>query len=354
MKRLPRRLAAAPLVLAVAAALVLSGCSSTGRPAAATVNGTDISRRTLQDDLEALVSNEDLVERLESSEAAGGQPISEQAVPAALTASWLTTLVSQAIVDEAIEDRDLKVTDDDRAEARSQIEQSQGFGPKETFEKFPKWFQDRVVEQQARTNVLRADLQASRNLDESTLRRFYEESGSQLCPSRRLVSHIVVATQEQADQVVEQLNEGADFAQLADSVSTSRLAGPGGRLTCIDSQNWEQLDEGLRNTAFALASGATSGPVQLSDGFHIVRVDDFTFENARPLIAALIEQQVDPLNVLLQRRLERADITVDPRYGRPVNSEQGFAIQPPRERVPRSKPPGSTTTTAPAGAIPGG
>lgn len=354
MNRLPRRLAAAPLVLALAAALALSGCSSTGRPAAATVNGTDISRRTLQDDLDALVSNPDLVKRLEGSQAAGGQQITEQAVPAALTASWLTTLVSQAIIDQAIDDRDLTVTDQDRDEAREQIEQSQGFGPKETFEKFPKWFQDRIVEQQARTNVLRADLQENRNLDEATLRQFYEENGSQLCPSRRLVSHIVVATQEQADQVVQQLREGADFAQLADALSTSRLAGPGGRLTCIDSQNWEQLEEGLRNTAFALASGATSGPVRLSDGFHIIKVDDFTFENARPLIAALIEQQVDPLNALLQRRLERADITVDPRYGRPVNSAEGFAIEPPRERVPRAKPPGSTTTTAPAGAVPGG
>jgi parvulin-like peptidyl-prolyl isomerase len=354
VKRLPRRLAAAPLVLALAAALTLSACSSTGRPAAATVNGTDISRRTLQDDLEALVGNEDLVERLEGSQAAGGQRITKEAVPAALTASWLTTLVSQAIIDQAIDDRDLTVTDQDRTEARGEIEESQGFGPKATFEKFPAWFQDRIVEQQARTNVLRADLQENRNLDDATLQRFYEENGAQLCPSGRLVSHIVVGTQEQADQVVQQLGQGADFAQLADAVSTSRLAGPGGRLTCVDSQNWGQLEEGLRNVASALSSGATSGPVQLSDGFHIVRVDDFTFENARPLLAALIEQQVDPLNALLQRRLGRADITVDPRYGRPVNSAQGFAIEPPSERVPRAKPPASTTTTAPAGATSGG
>jgi foldase protein PrsA len=353
VKRISSRLAAAPLLVVLAASLVLTACSSTGAPAAATVNGTDISRRTLQDDLQALVGNKDLREKLQQSQSFAGTKISTAAVPAVLTAQWLQTLVNQTLIEDAVHSRDITVTDSDRAAARSTIEQSSGFGPKASFEKYPKWFQDRVVAQQANATALRTALEKETKTTDAVLQRFYKSNQAQLCPSGKLVSHILVQTEAEAQAIEAQLAQGASFDELAKSKSIDTQTGVnGGRLTCIGSQDWSSIDETFRTAAEGLAVGQVSAPVQTQYGYHLIRVQDFTFENAKPLIKQLIEQQVDPLQALLRRQVRRADIWVDPRYGRVSKAGGNLEITAPKARTPKSKPPAtaSTTTTAPSTA----
>jgi parvulin-like peptidyl-prolyl isomerase len=347
VNRSPSRLAAAPLVVLLVASLVLSACS-TGDPAAATVNGHDVSRHDLQEDVRALAGNEAFVKNLKQRGFQGS--FTEDSVPAQLTSLWLTTLVQQEVIGSAVAKRNLKVTKQDRAEARTAMESSQSlFGPKATFEKFPGWFQDQLVDQQAATSVLRDAVQVS----PAVIQQFYDQNKAQLCPSGHLISHILVDTKEQADAVEAQLAQGVPYDQLAANASRDTTSGAnGGRLTCVGSQDWAQVDQSFRTAAEAVPVGTISAPVQTQFGFHVIRSEDFTLQNATPLIRQLIEQQADPLTTLLNRQLKQARVTVDPRFGRVSRTAQGFTIEPPRSRTPKSRPSPSstTTTTAPAGS----
>ncbi len=85
--------------------------------------------------------------------------------------------------------------------------------------------------------------------------------------------HILVGTQAEAEQVLTQLQAGADFAQVAMEVSqdvNTRLSGgdlgyfPRGVLTSPE----------VEEVAFSLQPGAISGVVQSALGYHIVQVLD--------------------------------------------------------------------------------
>lgn len=85
--------------------------------------------------------------------------------------------------------------------------------------------------------------------------------------------HILVGTQAEAEQVLAQLQAGADFAQVAMEVSqdvNTRLSGgdlgyfPRGVLTSPE----------VEEVAFSLQPGAISGVVQSALGYHIVQVLD--------------------------------------------------------------------------------
>lgn len=348
------RFATAAVALLAAAALALSACSATGDPAAATIDGHDISRHDLQQDLKALARNQAFVKNLQQQGFPG--TFTSDAVPARLTSSWLTTLVQQQVVDSEFDRRGLEVTGKDRAAARKEITSPQSiFGPASTFDDFPQWFQDDIVDQQARTTVLRTEVNSKRRITDAAVRKFYDQNKDQLCPSGRLVSHILVQTSAEAEAIEAQLAQGASFDQLAEQLSTDKgSATVGGRLTCVDSQDWSRLDETFRNAAAGVAVGTVSQPVQTQYGFHVIRVEPFTFENAAPLIRALLERQADPFSAMMSRRLRRADITVDKRYGRVTEGQQGFAIAPPRAKTPRSKPETSSTTAPGAVPAPGG
>ena len=82
--------------------------------------------------------------------------------------------------------------------------------------------------------------------------------------------HILVSTEAEAQQIVEQLAAGVDFGELAFNhsrdVSTRELGGDLGWFTR------EQLTEPVvAETAFALQPGEISGPVASGLGYHIIQ-----------------------------------------------------------------------------------
>jgi peptidyl-prolyl cis-trans isomerase C len=80
--------------------------------------------------------------------------------------------------------------------------------------------------------------------------------------------HILVKTQAQAQDIINQLNHGADFATLAEKYSIDPGAKNGGEL------GWFSQDEmvpAFANAAFALKTGQyTKTPVQTQFGWHVI------------------------------------------------------------------------------------
>lgn len=88
------------------------------------------------------------------------------------------------------------------------------------------------------------------------------------------VSHILVEDEETAKDLIAQLDDGADFAELAKENSTdTATAEKGGSLGEVDADSG--LDETFYAAAEELAEGEyTTTPVETSFGYHIIKMDE--------------------------------------------------------------------------------
>lgn len=95
-------------------------------------------------------------------------------------------------------------------------------------------------------------------------------------------SHILVETEEEARALIEQLEGGADFAELAKSESTGPSAPNGGDLGYFKREG--QMVEPFAAAAFELEAGAfTTEPVETQFGWHVITVTDRRMAEPPPL-----------------------------------------------------------------------
>lgn len=85
-------------------------------------------------------------------------------------------------------------------------------------------------------------------------------------------SHILVETNEEALKVIERLNKGEDFAELAKELSTDTGSGLNGG--DLDYFSYGQMVKPFSESAFALEIGEVSQPVQSDFGYHIIKLTD--------------------------------------------------------------------------------
>ncbi len=93
-------------------------------------------------------------------------------------------------------------------------------------------------------------------------------------------SHILVVTEDEALAIVEELNAGADFAEMAKNKSTGPSGPRGGAL------GW--FGKGAMVPAFeaavvAMEPGQISAPVQTQFGWHVIRLNDTRVKSAPAL-----------------------------------------------------------------------
>lgn len=94
-------------------------------------------------------------------------------------------------------------------------------------------------------------------------------------------SHILVETEEEARAVIEQLNDGADFAELAREKSTGPSGPNGGSLGAFGRG---QMVPAFEAAAFSMPVGGYSAdPVQTQFGWHVIQVTDKSVEPAPSL-----------------------------------------------------------------------
>jgi parvulin-like peptidyl-prolyl isomerase len=80
-------------------------------------------------------------------------------------------------------------------------------------------------------------------------------------------SHILVDTQEQAQQLKQQISEGASFADLAQQHSKCPSKANGGSLGTFQQG---QMVAPFEAAAFATEPGQVSDPVETQFGWHII------------------------------------------------------------------------------------
>jgi peptidyl-prolyl cis-trans isomerase C len=139
---------------------------------------------------------------------------------------------------------------------------------------------------------------ARSEITEAKLRTAYDQYAKQAPQTEEVhARHILVATEQEAKDIIAQLDKGADFATLAKDKTTD----PSGKSNGGDLGYFTKQDmvPEFANAAFALKPGEyNKTPVKTQFGWHVIKLEDRrqgkagTYEQVAPEIAQQMTQQV--------------------------------------------------------------
>jgi foldase protein PrsA len=282
-------------VLVALGVVALAGCGSvSSNDAAAEVDGAEISRDEFEETLNVLSA---------SPETTGiNADLETGTVSGDAGRTVLSGLVTAQANEQFLASSDESVTDAEREEFESSLDANSPLRalPADVFEQV--------------ANLQAGGAARGRIAAEDAEER-YQASPEELGVT--CVRHILVADEEAAQDVVAELEQGADFAELAGELSTDQgTADSGGAVVnpqtgapCLStSAALETLDPTFVAAAAEAVPGEPTEPVETSFGWHVIL--------ARPY--SEVAEAVDSIYgaQLFADYLRAADVSVDPRYGR--------------------------------------
>ncbi len=108
------------------------------------------------------------------------------------------------------------------------------------------------------------------SVNESEVREFYEENKDNLrTPEQVRASHILLNTSEDAQDVLQMVEDGGNFSELASNYSIGPSAAQGGDLGYFSRG---MLVPEFEQVAFNMSVGEVSGIVETEFGYHIIKV----------------------------------------------------------------------------------
>ncbi|WP_080838397.1 peptidylprolyl isomerase [Cohnella massiliensis] len=171
----------------------------------------------------------------------------------------------------------VEVADAEYDAAIEEIKQQNGFTTDEEFEQalaYSNLTLEDYKEQAIRPQLLlRGIFEEKLAPSDEDLKAYYEENQASFGTEEQVkASHILLDTKEEAEAVLKQLKEGADFATLAQEKSLD----PGSKDSGGDLGFFGRgvMNEPFETAAFALNVGELSGVVESPNGFHIIKVTD--------------------------------------------------------------------------------
>jgi parvulin-like peptidyl-prolyl isomerase len=306
-----RRLA--PVVLL--AALAGSACSTT-QDNAATVNGHAISADTLTDELQVLRCSDTLQSQFVQQQGEQVEGAGEGTFDNGLVSRVLSVRVYFALLEDRFDDDGVTVPssalDDARSAFRTQVETLSKTEQACVTKDYEDWF----ARQQALGELAneQAAVAALEDLEVAC------------------VSHILVATEAEAEAIKAELDAGADFATLARERSTDGSKENDGEVGCQPAASFV---EGFSDAVESLPIDEVSDPVETEFGFHLIVVRERRAATAED-VGEEASQQVLQAYLLDVVCDADADVSITPTYGRWDRSGcedgSGFAaIVPPEQ-----------------------
>ncbi len=279
------------LVLAVVLVIVLiKPIGNSGNNAmVATVNGTDITKDKLYDRLVSI----------------GGEVTIEN-------------LIREELIEQEVKKANITVTDADITKEMDKLKK--GLGTEEAFEQTltqANMTLDDLKKEMTMQLKIRKLVEPQVKITDADIKKYFDESAGSLDTAEQIkTSHILVATKEEAQSILKELEGGADFATLAKAKSIdASTKDKGGDMDFI--ARGAVGDEAFESAAFALEKGKLSGVVQSAAGFHIIKVTDHkdahkaTLEEKSTEIKELLtSNQVQTLSsTWLATLIKKSDIT---------------------------------------------
>lgn len=187
-------------------------------------------------------------------------------------AATLDAMISNEVVNQEADKADVKVTQEELdaemavyeesyggAEALEQALASSGMSIDDLKEEMETYLK---VEK-----IVGPDIEIT---DEQISAFFEENKDSFEQPSQVEASHILVATQEEADEVKAKLDDGGDFAELAAEYSTDTANAESGGV--LEAFGAGEMAPEFEEAAFSMEVDEISKPVKTDYGFHLIQV----------------------------------------------------------------------------------
>jgi peptidyl-prolyl cis-trans isomerase C len=160
-------------------------------------------------------------------------------------------------------------------------------------------------------------------LTDDALHKVYDEAVKQVPAEEEVhARHILVASEDEAKAIEDQLKNGADFAELAKQKSKDPGAADGGDLGYFTK---DQMVPEFADAAFKLDKGQISDPIHTQFGWHVIKVEDKrtkptpTFDQVKAQLVNYVEhraqaEMVDNLrkNATIERLDKPAAPPLDP------------------------------------------
>ena len=330
-------------------ALALAACGAvtgTGDPnVAATVNGSEITVDEVEKRFESAKESPQVAQQLEAdTDGAYEQSIQaqilSQLVVSELLEQWADDLGLTASDEEIAEERESLITEIGGQEAFDQAVEQSGLSEEDV---------TLQIRQRVLQNKISEEVGGDKEVSDEEIEAFYNENAEARFGEKATARHILVAGKAKADKLFKEIQDGADFAKIAEAESTDPgSAAEGGELPPFGRG---QMVGPFDKAVFTSEVGELVGPIKTQFGYHIIEVLDKTpgktLEEASEEIRAELSQSQsgEELQAELTKRTEEAEVEVNPRFGE-WNPETG--------QVEPSKPLGETSESSSEGAVPGG
>lgn len=257
------------LITMMAIALLVTGCGGGKDGVVATVDGSEISQETF--DLYYRIRRENFVsqagedalnEKFDELGRTNGEVIREDI---------LNSLISNQVVLNAAKDEDLGDLD---TLVEEQVKAEKEYNGEEQFNSTLDTLG--VTEEQYK-NILKDNLTIGQfrdkkikeyEISDEEIQKFYDENKDHL--NEVEARHILVETEEEANNVRKRLENGEDFAELAKELSKD----PGSAIQGGNLGYFQRgaMIEAFDNFAFSAEIGEISEPIETQFGFHIIEV----------------------------------------------------------------------------------
>ncbi|MGM0445986.1 MAG: peptidyl-prolyl cis-trans isomerase [Bacillota bacterium] len=221
----------------------------------------------------------------------------------------LDELINQKLLSQAAQESNVEVTQEEKDQYfNQQVEQI-----KEENDLSQEEFED-VLEQQGISSVeeykerflensnilvdkfLQSEVYSDINISKEEAKSYYENNKEEFEQPKRVdISHILVEDAETAEELKTKIENGEDFATVAENNSIDeQSASKGGRLGFIEKG---QVIPEFEEAAFDLKVGEISDVIQTQNGYHILTVNDVeeasqkSFEEVRDQIEETLTNQ---------------------------------------------------------------
>ncbi|NNE12458.1 MAG: hypothetical protein HKN41_09470 [Ilumatobacter sp.] len=302
-------------LIAGALALITTGCATfTNTAVVAEVDDAEISDDRFEE-MSAIY--------FERGDAFGTEPPVQGAVNAEASRFLLSALVNQQLFRSFLAEQGVDATED-REFYRNEVIPASQLGELGLDDEFLALITDINEEVRARSF---ARVQTP-NVDE--LRTAYERDPDSVGVA--CVRHILVATRDEAEAIVDDLDAGAAFEELAEAQSTDPSAvGQGGAIRDPQSDNEcilletvvRGFDPGFAQGVLDASVGVPTEPIESSFGWHVIL--HRPWDEVADSVTALHQPGASG-KLLFDGFAATADIEVDPRYG--TWNRLASAVQP--------------------------
>ena len=261
------------LLLALMAALTLAACGGGGTSAADVPEG---SIAVVGDKTVTKAEFDKLIEQQKKSAEAQKQDFPEPGTAQyqALKATVVKGLVEQKEWELEGEAMGIEVTDPEIETELDKLKQQffQGDEQKYSAELAKQGLTDEDVRNELRTRILTNKIYEAVTkkvtVTDADIKEYYDNNPTQYQqPASREVRHVLVKSKALAQRLHDQIQAGADFAELAKKYTQDQASkADGGKFTAFKGRTVEPFDEFV----FSAKTGELSDPIKTEFGWHII------------------------------------------------------------------------------------